>query len=192
MWDLLGVFSLAAKPEVRDVLLVLGLEGPMISTRPEVRTDMPADEQYMQPWHQDWRYGQGSINSVTFWIPLQDVTVENGTIDVMPGTHVLGVLENEELHNPRRFSVTDPRIDGLPYEPAELSFGEAIAFSQLLVHRSGHNTSGAPRLTIQSRFTDFAEPHALRNGLRVASSSELVWDAPPNEADARAAFASLR
>src|SRR4051812_8616294 len=86
MWDLPAVYGLAAKPQVQQLLLSLGLEMPMISTRPEVRTDMPGDDQYRQPWHQDWRYGQGSVNSVTIWCPLHDTTVENGTIDVMPGS----------------------------------------------------------------------------------------------------------
>jgi ectoine hydroxylase-related dioxygenase (phytanoyl-CoA dioxygenase family) len=190
MWDLLGVYSLAASPAVNQVLRTLGLREPIISTRPEVRTDMPGDQQYMQPWHQDWRYGQGSANAVTIWTPLRDVGVENGTIDVMPRTHLLGYLETEELTDPRRFSIVDPLIDDLPYEPAEMRLGEAIVFSQLLVHRSGFNRSGRARVTIQTRFSDAAEPEFVRNGYPTPQGSALVWDAPPSRADAEAVFAA--
>jgi ectoine hydroxylase-related dioxygenase (phytanoyl-CoA dioxygenase family) len=189
MWDLLGVYALAASPEVDAVLRKLGLGEPIISTRPEVRTDMPGDEQYMQPWHQDWRYGQGSTNAVTIWTPLRDVGVANGTIDVIARTHLLGYLETEELANPRRFSIVDLRIADLAHEPAEMCLGEAIVFSQLLVHRSGFNSSGRARVTIQTRFTDAAEPAFVRRGFPTPVGSELVWDAPPSRADAETVFA---
>ena len=189
MWDLLGVYALAASPSVDAVLRKLGLGEPIISTRPEIRTDMPGDEQYMQPWHQDWRYGQGSTNAVTIWTPLRDVGVENGTIDVMPATHLFGYLETEELSNPRRFSIVDPRLDELDHEPAEMRLGEAIVFSQLLVHRSGFNRSGRARVTVQTRFTDAAEPEFVRHGYPTPVGSELVWDSPPSRGDAEHVFA---
>jgi phytanoyl-CoA hydroxylase len=192
MWDLLGVYSLAAGAAVDAALRKLGLGEPMISTRPEVRTDMPGDERYMQPWHQDWRYGQGSVNAVTIWTPLRDVGVENGTIDVMPRTHLLGYLETEELSNPRRFSIVDPQIEEFEYEPAEMRFGEAIVFSQLLVHRSGFNRSGRARVTVQTRFSDAAEPDFVRHGFPTPAGSELVWDAPPSRADVESVFAQSR
>jgi phytanoyl-CoA hydroxylase len=188
MWDLMSVYSLAAGPRLADTLRRLGLERPMISTRPEVRTDMPGDERYMQPWHQDWRYGQGSLNAVTTWVPLHRVTAENGTIELVPGSHLLGYLEAVELENPRRFAIDEAAFDGLPREVAELEFGEAVVFSQMLVHRSGHNSSGTPRLTIQARFADFAEPAFLANGLPTPAGSELVWERTPTREEMLALF----
>src|SRR5437773_5778096 len=134
LYDLLGVYSLAAKSGVLEVLKQLGLQTPIISTRPEVRTDMPRDDQYIQPWHQDWRSGQGSLNSVTIWAPLNDVNVQNGAIEIIPRSHLLGYLETKELFNPRRFSIIDPQVNEMSYLPVELEFGEVVAFSQMLVH----------------------------------------------------------
>lgn len=190
MWDLLAVFRLGASARVERLLRTLGLEAPIVSTRPEVRTDFPGDARYAQPWHQDWRYGQGSLNAVTLWTPLVDATVENGTIDVMPGSHVLGYLEVEELSNPRRFSILPERLPDLPALPAELAFGETIVFSQLLVHRSGFNSSALPRISVQLRFTDAAEPRFAAAGLPAPDGSELLWDEPPSEAELRALFAA--
>src|SRR5712691_670389 len=187
-WDLLGVHRLAALPTLAEVLRRVGLEAPMISTRPEVRIDLPEDARYMQPWHQDWRYGQGSVNSVTIWVPLHRVDRSNGTIDVAPGSHLLGYLETEELHDPRRFSIVDPRVEEFRAVAAELELGEAVVFSQLLAHRSGHNTSELPRLTTQIRFTDYAEPRFVENGFPAPSGSELEWDRPPSADEARRLF----
>lgn len=188
MFDLLSIYGLASKPQVVDIVKTLGLAKPMISTRPEVRTDMPRDEQYMQGWHQDWRYGQGSLNSVTFWVPLHDVTEENGTVEVMPGTHTLGYLECEELSNPRRFVIPDASIPARPSFPCRLKQGEALVFSQMLLHRSGFNSSGLPRLTTQIRFVDYAEPRFLAQGLPSPQSSAMMWAQPPSAADMAAMF----
>lgn len=189
MWDLLPIYRLAATGNIEPALQKVGLATPIISTRPEVRTDMPEDAGYMQPWHQDWRYGQGSVNAVTIWTPLRDVTVENGTIDVMPGTHMLGYLETTELSNPRRFSIVDPRIDNLPYQPAELALGESILFSQMLVHRSGFNRSGRARVTVQTRFSDAADPAFMERGFPTPTDSTLVWDIAPGAEEMAVAFA---
>lgn len=183
MWDLVSVFGLATKPNVIDVLRKMGLRKPIISTRPEIRTDMPKDQKYRQPWHQDWRYAQGSYNAATFWIPLQKVTIENGTIDIIPKSHLLGLLGTEELENPRRFSITDPRIEKMPYFPVELEMGECVAFSQMLVHRSGENITKSPRLSAQLRYADYSDSSFIAEGYPVAASSELVWKDLPSEID---------
>jgi len=183
MYDLVSVYRLAVQPRLSGLLRRLGLRSPLIDSRPEVRTDMPHDRQYIQPWHQDWRYGQGSLNSVSIWTALHDVTVANGTIDVMPGTHRFGYLACDELTNPRRFVILDPRIDEIPFTSAELTLGEAVIFSQFTVHRSGYNASDKPRLSVQLRFSDFEEPKFIANGMQTPSGgSDLLWPEPPDEA----------
>lgn len=188
MYDLLGIYRLACKPQVLEVVSKLGLRKPMISTRPEVRTDMPRDEQYTQGWHQDWRYGQGSLNSVTFWVPLHDVGEENGTVAVMPGTHTMGYLACDELLNPRRFVIPESLIAGRPSFPVELTQGDALVFSQMLVHRSGYNRSGQPRLTTQIRFVDYEERRFVDQGLPSFVGSDLHWEPTPSAADMAAIF----
>ena len=188
MWDLVSVLGLATKPIVIEVLRKMGLGKPIISTRPEIRTDMPKDDRYRQPWHQDWRYAQGSYNAATFWIPLQKVTIKNGTIDIIPKSHLLGLLETEELQNPRRFSITDPRIGKMPYFPVELEMGECVAFSQILVHRSGENVTKSPRLSAQLRFADYSDSPFIAEGYPIAASSELVWKNLPSERHMRGIY----
>jgi hypothetical protein len=52
------------------------------------------------------------------------------------------------------------------------------------------NTSGRARVTIQTRFSDAAEPEFVRNGFPTPQSSALVWDAPPSREVAEAVFAA--
>jgi len=35
------------------------------------------------PAHQDFVYNHGSLNSVTVWIPLQDVSIEMGALEII-------------------------------------------------------------------------------------------------------------
>ncbi len=190
MWDMLGIYGLASAGELHGVLRGVGLVTPIISTRPEVRTDMPGDKRYTQPWHQDWRFGQGSANAVTIWTPLGDTTVENGTVEVLPGTHLLGYLECREISDPRRFEIVDRRIESLQPVRVELRFGEALVFSQMLVHRSGHNRSGLPRLSTQQRFSDLRDESFAREGHPSPTTSEIVWSVPPDADTMRRIYGS--
>ena len=189
MWDVLAVLRCAAKPEIAELLRAFGLRRPIVSTRPEVRTDMPADEQFMQPWHQDWIYAQTSLNAVTFWTPLHDVTTANGAIEIIPGSHLLGAARFEELSNPRRFLITDERIDEAARVPVELQQGECVLFSHFLVHRSGRNSSAAPRLTFQARYADSLEPSFVKRGFRDSISAPNAEPYLPGAEEVRAVFA---
>lgn len=188
MHDLLGPLRLGVKPVVTNALMQAGIRSPIMGTHPEVRTDMPADQRYMQPWHQDWRSGQGSVNSVTIWVPLQDVNAANGAIELLPASHFLGCCETEELEDPRRFLVVDPRIEDWEGVVADLDVGEAVMFSQLLVHRSGYNSTNDPRITIQLRYSDYSEPGFAAMGYPTPAGSQLIWNPPPSSSDVEAAL----
>ena len=186
----LPLAALAGQEKVRALLRRIGLKDPMFLSYPEVRTDMPDDEQYMQPWHQDWRSGQGSLNAVTIWVPLRDVSTTDGAIEVIPGSHRWGLLEVEEIPNPRRFSIIDSRVSEPETVTMDLHFGECAVFSQMLVHRSGRNSSGRPRLSLQLHYSDRGERHFIDNGYKQALNSELVWDEPPDAAAMKEIYGS--
>lgn len=188
VWDVLSVQRLATAPELARVLRRAGLRHAVLSTRPEPRIDMPADADYLQPWHQDWRYSQTSVNAVTFWTPLHRVTAADGAIEMLPGSHRWGVVACELLQDPRRFQIVDPRVASMTPSVAELNLGETLLFSQLLVHRSGFNASGKPRLTVQLRCADFADRRWRANGYCAPSTSDLVWRSLPSAAVARRVF----
>lgn len=181
MWNLPSVMRLGPKETVLEAVRKTGIEQPIATSRPQVRVDMPEDSEYRIPWHQDWRFGQGSLNSVTMWIPHHDVAAENGAIDVKPRTHTLGYLDVVQKENPRRFIIESDEIHDYGESTMELDLGEVVLFSQFLAHQSGYNSTDQPRITTQIRYSDFAEPRFVEEGFPSPDSSEtdIVWEQPP-------------
>jgi len=99
-----------------------------------------------QAWHQDEAFIPTRDRSLAgVWIALDDATVQNGCLWVIPGSHRPGVLwpmrENFDSH----FDGS-PEAFGFPFEegeaiPVELPAGSAVAFNGYLLHRSLQNTA---------------------------------------------------
>lgn len=101
-----------------------------------------------QAWHQDEAHIPTRDRSLTaIWIALDDATVRNGCLWVIPGSHRRGVLYPEREQDDPRFDCTR-EAHGYPYRerdavPVELPAGAALVFNGYLLHRSLPNT--APR-----------------------------------------------
>ena len=154
-----------------------GLEEPCISTFPEVRVDMPSDAVYTQPWHQDWRYGQSSINSVTVWAPMSNLAFETGVPQFAAKTHQCGLWDYEIQKNPRRIVIKKEELEKLPpyAYSGNISVGSCIIFSQLTVHRSGVNVTNSARLSFQLRYADINCKDFAANGFAVPKDDALTW-----------------
>ncbi|MDQ3814055.1 MAG: phytanoyl-CoA dioxygenase family protein [Armatimonadota bacterium] len=120
-----------------------------------------------KPWHQDDAYFAVSpLDAVCgVWIALDDATVENGCMHVLPGWHHKGAFKHHIAAS--EFHATDCTIiaDRLIYEdvvPVPLPAGGGMFFSGLLPHQTPFNTSPDRRRAIQihyrsatSRIIDF-------------------------------------
>ena len=99
-------------------------------------------------WHQDEFFIPSRDRSITTaWVALDDVTVENGCLHVIPGSHRAGVLYPMRRHH-------DPDLDraeeayGFPYSPEdgvaiELEAGSVVFFNGYLLHGSYPNRSAS-------------------------------------------------
>ncbi len=93
------------------------------------------------PWHQDNGYAPIEPAAyVTCWLALEDATIENGCVWILPRTHLQGEVE----HKPTEVGLQcyfgqDPGI------PVELKKGSMVAFHSLLFHRSTPNVSDTIR-----------------------------------------------
>jgi len=98
-----------------------------------------------QAWHQDESHIPTRDRSLTaLWIALDDATVDNGCLWVIPGSHRRGVLYPVEDTADRRFDSTKHAY-GFPHKGAdavavELPAGAAVVFDGHLLHRSLPNT----------------------------------------------------
>jgi phytanoyl-CoA hydroxylase len=123
-----------------------------------------------QAWHQDEAHIPTRDRSLTaVWIALDDATVENGCLWVIPGSHRSGVLFPTRLQDDRRFDCTDEAFDfGYPDTdavPVEVPAGTAVVFNGYLLHRSLPNTGR----------------HGMRRALvnhYMSATSPLPWTAP--------------
>jgi phytanoyl-CoA hydroxylase len=93
------------------------------------------------PWHQDNGYAPiEPMHYLTCWIALNDATIENGCVWVLPGSHAQGLVEHHQTPIGKQCYFGDD-----PGTPVPLARGSMVAFSSLLFHRSGPNLSQGMR-----------------------------------------------
>jgi phytanoyl-CoA hydroxylase len=98
-----------------------------------------------QAWHQDEFFIPTRDRSLTaVWIALDDATVENGCLWVLPGSHRRGVIYPARDQDDPRFDCTTEAYD-FPYTddeavPVEIPAGTALIFNGYLLHRSLQNS----------------------------------------------------
>jgi ectoine hydroxylase-related dioxygenase (phytanoyl-CoA dioxygenase family) len=94
-----------------------------------------------QAWHQDERFIPTRDRSLAgAWIALDDATVENGCLWVLPGSQQSGVIWPEHQHGSRKFDCTGEAWQ-FPYRdeesvPVEVKAGSIVFFNGYLLHRS--------------------------------------------------------
>jgi phytanoyl-CoA hydroxylase len=104
-----------------------------------------------KPWHQDTAYFDwtplGGIVGV--WIALDEATVENGCMQVIPGTHLLGPTPHYHL---RDCQIGDERVKVESAVVVPLKPGGALFFSGLIHHGTPPNVSGDRRRALQFHY----------------------------------------
>jgi len=89
-------------------------------------------------------------------VHLDDSTAENGPLRVLPGTHTLGVLTDEALHD---LSTKIAAVECLA------SQGGVLAMRPLIVHASSKSQSEIPRRVLH---IEYAESARIADGLALA------------------------
>ncbi len=101
-----------------------------------------------QAWHQDEDFIPTRDRSlIGGWIAMDDATIENGCLWLIPGSHKPGVLWPMERQEDSRFDCTDEST-GFPYSdkdavPVEVKAGTIVFFNGYLLHRSFPNRAQA-------------------------------------------------
>lgn len=110
-----------------------------LNKSPGIQSDMPI--------HQDWTVvNEPEHDSVTIWVPLCDVDENNGAMQVVEGSHRFSqALRSPSLVNP--FVAIESLIRG-DLKTIKMKAGEALIFSQALLHASPPNSSLHQRLAV--------------------------------------------
>jgi phytanoyl-CoA hydroxylase len=164
----------AGLPAVVDQLT--GVIGPNVKLMQSMLF-IKAEGRPGQAWHQDEAHIPTRDRSLTAsWIALDDSTVENGCLWVIPGSHRSGVIFPTRPQEDDRFDCTDEAYDFGYREqdavPVELPAGSALLFDGYLLHRSLPNSGR----------------HGMRRALvnhYMSAESLLPWF-PPRQGEAMA------
>lgn len=124
--------------------------------------------------HQDATYLYTEPEKLTgFWIALDDATIENGCLKVVPGSHT-GSVHRRFHRNPDKSSkellIHDkptPTYQKSSFQAIPVKKGACILIHGRVVHRSEHNKSQEPRHAytfhvIEQKNTKYAEDNWLQ------------------------------
>lgn len=148
------MISLVDKGAYYDIAKVLGVKFPLM-TPPGVRMDLPGDNRFLWPPHQDNK-GTRSPTLLIMASALVDLPVERGALKLAVGSHKLGSLR--PVDDPKyRYQTLDPEsYKGYELLPAPLKAGETLIFHTYMIHQSAGNDSAATRWQVMVRFEDGA------------------------------------
>jgi ectoine hydroxylase len=117
------------------------------------------------PWHQDWPYWEFADDRtrvVTAMLFLDDSTLENGTLQVLPGSHARGPWPTRTDSDAFGNLEMDPtEVDGHTPVPLEVPAGSVVFFGALLVHKSDPNRSDKARRALLYSYQPAGFTHAL-------------------------------
>lgn len=127
-----------------------------------------------QAWHQDEIYIPTRDRSlIGAWIAIDDATVDNGCLFVIPKSHRSGYLYPQRPHNnPDEFDFA-PESHGFDESaemPVEVAAGTVVFFNGYLLHRSRRNRSTGYRRVLVNHYMNAWSllPWSLREGEHVA------------------------
>jgi ectoine hydroxylase-related dioxygenase (phytanoyl-CoA dioxygenase family) len=168
-----GLFPVFFHPGLLD--LVESLLGPEVRLYPNytARPKLPESARTLVLWHQDGGYTGGQadmLRMVNVWTPLVPVTVENGCMEFIPGTHTLGMVP----HVQREFYLEIAEEALAPYRdaavPIEANPGDVILFHNLLFHRGLPNRAQTIRWSLDWRYQDATQPTLRKENGHLARS----------------------
>jgi ectoine hydroxylase-related dioxygenase (phytanoyl-CoA dioxygenase family) len=129
-----------------------------------------------QAWHQDEIYIPTRDRSLCgAWIAMDDATIENGCLWVLPGSHRSGYLYPQRAHeNPDEFDFAPESygFDESEEVPVEVRTGALVFFNGYLLHRSRKNRGQIYRRVLVNHYMN--------------AWSLLPWSIQEGEAPARA------
>ena len=129
-----------------------------------------------QAWHQDECFIPTRDRSLCgVWIAIDDATLDNGCLWVIPGSHLAGTLYPLRTHD--RTEEFDPAPESYGFDcrgeiPVELRAGSVLFFNGYLLHRSRKNTSDRYRRALVNHYMSTQSPLHWCLGEELADGSK--------------------
>ncbi|HEY3332176.1 MAG TPA: phytanoyl-CoA dioxygenase family protein [Capsulimonadaceae bacterium] len=129
-----------------------------------------------QAWHQDEIYIPTRDRSlIGAWIAIDDATIPNGCLWVVPGSHRTGYLYPQRPHNNADEFDFSPESFGFEESeevPVEVKAGTVVFFNGYLLHRSRKNRSDIYRRVLVNHYCNAWSllPWSVKEGESVANA----------------------
>ena len=164
-----AVFNLLTSPRLLDV--VESIVGPEVYSNPvqHIRTKLPPKVFEhgatmnglvgKVEWHQDNGVvlPEADVSTIlTVWLPLTDATLENGCMQVIPGSHRDGLKDHCPVDQLR---IPDQLLELNRAKPLPMKAGSALLMNQQTVHSSLDNvTEDQVRISFDLRYQPVGQP----------------------------------
>jgi phytanoyl-CoA hydroxylase len=192
----LSLHQFAVSEKIVNLLKEIGIEQPVVGARPAMQFNSrflskDGSKHWKLDAHQDWRTGQGSLDSTVIWFPLVDAGADLGALQVIPQSHKIGLLASST--SGYQGGITD-QLNNEDFIQTEFQIGDLLIFSAFLVHQSGNNITKNIRWSVQLRYNNLAEPTFIERGYPMAyiykPETELVTPNFPTVEQLETVFAS--
>ena len=189
-----ALHALGSGNQITNIVKQFGLLQPLIAVRPVVhilsdQLQVPGGY-HRTPPHQDWRSVQGSLDGLVLWFPLVSIDRAFGPLEVIPGSHVNGLVETRR--HPFGNVVAEEFLDGTSFVPIEVEPGDAVLFSMFTIHRTGMCQRSGIRWAVSYRYNNAAElnfaARGFPNPFRYKSQDDLLFEDYPSPAEVRPVF----
>ena len=137
----MGMIQLSCSDELKSVAKDMGIECP--SVKSHLRVDVKEEAKHQFHWHQDAPSILGSFRMYTYWIPLTEVSPTLGSIEIIPCSHRLGIInsfsprdEKSNKFNDNNMIIESHPILNCPSKIITSKPGSLLLLHPFTVHRS--------------------------------------------------------
>jgi phytanoyl-CoA hydroxylase len=172
--------QLVVSDAVLSIASALGLQAVSLPTSPVLHvmgdTLRIAGGYHGVATHQDWPVVRGSLDAVTMWFSLFEVTPRTYPLQLIPGSHRRGVWPSQITEHT---SEVDPStyVDA-DFISATVARGDLLVFTGFTVHRTAVKDCAGLRIAASMRYENTVESTFVERGYPCAYQRTVIREAP--------------
>ncbi len=136
-----------------------------------IRLDLPGEDKWRSAWHQEYHSQMSSTRALTAWFSLVPVTSSMGPVELLPGSHVDGLVAvqcPDAMNTGKNYTETfvipdlEERLSRYRKVSYESDAGDVLFLDFFTLHQSGYNRDPErSRISCQVRYFDMLHPSAV-------------------------------
>lgn len=163
---LASVYRWSVSDRVQEILSDFGLAPFSMSTEPVIhimseKLKIPNGYFGLEA-HQDWPSVQGSLDVITMWTPLMEISPTTYPVQVIPQSHLKGLWEGEIT--PYALQIKPELLEDQPFVDCPVPLGGVLLMNGFTVHRSATENCQGLRIAFSTRYENPFEPTFAQRG----------------------------